>query len=72
LYLASDPRRFLENLTRGRGWSDRVLPQPALEAALDRILMVGGPERLNQLRDRAREIAPWRDRAPQSADDFLV
>jgi hypothetical protein len=58
LYLASDPRRFLENLTRGRGWSDRVLPQPALEAALDRILMVGGPKRLNQLRDHAREIAP--------------
>jgi hypothetical protein len=48
----------LENLTRGRGWSDRVLPQPTLEAALDRILMVGGPKRLNQLRDHAREIAP--------------
>ncbi len=58
LYLASDPRRFLENLTRGRGWTSRVLPQEALEAALDRILMVGGPKRLNQLRDHAREIAP--------------
>jgi hypothetical protein len=58
LYLASDPRRFSENLTRGRGWSDRVLPQSALEAALDRILMVGGPKRLNQLRDQAKEIAP--------------
>jgi hypothetical protein len=58
LYLASDPRRFLENLTRGRGWRDRVLSQPALEAALDRILMVGGAKRLNQLRDHAKEIAP--------------
>jgi hypothetical protein len=57
LYLASDPRRFLENLTRGRGWSDRVLPQMEIEAALDRILMVGGPKRLNQLRDHARELA---------------
>jgi hypothetical protein len=57
LYLASDPRRFLENLTRGRGWGHRVLPQQELEAALDRILMVGGPKRLNQLRDHAREIA---------------
>jgi hypothetical protein len=57
LYLASDPRRFLENLTRGRGWSRRVLPQKDVEAALDRILMVGGPRRLNQLRDQAREIA---------------
>jgi len=58
LYLASDPRRFLENLTRGRGWSHRVLPQKEAEAALDRILMAGGPRRLNQLRDQAREIAP--------------
>jgi hypothetical protein len=58
LYLAGDPRRFLENLTRGRGWNNRVLPQETLEAALDRILMVGGPKRLNQLRDHAREIAP--------------
>src|SRR3984885_15194927 len=58
LFLASDPRRFLENLTRGRGWSHRVLPQEDVEAGLDRILMVGGPRRLNQLRDHAREIAP--------------
>jgi hypothetical protein len=59
LYLASDPRRFLENLTRGRGWSHRVLPQEDVEAALDRILMVGGPRHLIQLRDHAREIAPF-------------
>lgn len=57
LYLASDPRRHLENLTRGRGWSNRVLPQQAVEESLDRILMVGGEHRLNQLRDQARAIA---------------
>lgn len=57
LYLSSDPRRHLENLTRGRGWSDRVLPQEAVEASLDRILMIGGEHRLNQLRDQAREIS---------------
>jgi hypothetical protein len=57
LYLASDPRRHLENLTRGRGWSERVLPQAAVEASLDRIMMVGGEHRLNQLRDQSREIA---------------
>jgi hypothetical protein len=56
-YLASDPRRYLENLTRGRGWSSHVLPQQSIEASLDRILMVGGKHRLNQLRDQAREIA---------------
>jgi hypothetical protein len=57
LYLASDPRRHLENLKRGRGWSSLVLPQESIEASLDRILMVGGKHRLNQLRDQAREIA---------------
>lgn len=57
LYLASDPRRYLENLTRGRGWPARVLPQQSLEASLDRVLMVGGQHRLNQLRDQAREVA---------------
>jgi hypothetical protein len=57
LFMASDPRRYLENLTRGRGWSARVLPQEAVEASLDRVLMVGGERRLNQLRDQAREVA---------------
>jgi hypothetical protein len=57
LFLASDPRRYLENLSRGRGWSAHVLPQEAIEAALDRMLMVGGERRLNQLRDQAREVA---------------
>lgn len=57
LYLSGDSRRHLENLTRGRGWSGRVLPQQAIEASLDRALMIGGERRLNQLRDEAREIA---------------
>lgn len=57
LFVSSDPRRYLENLTRGRGWSARVLPQEALEASLDRVLMVGGDRCLNQLRDQAREVA---------------
>ena len=57
LFMSSDPRRHLENLTRGRGWSARVLPQEAIEASLDRVLMMGGERRLNQLRDQAREVA---------------
>jgi len=57
LFISSDPRRYLENLTRGRGWSARVLPQEAIEASLDRVLTVGGERRLNQLRDQAREVA---------------
>jgi hypothetical protein len=58
LFLASEPRRYLENLTRGRGWSTRVLPQEELEVQLDRILMIGGEQKLDRLRDQAREIAP--------------
>ena len=57
LFLASDPRRHLENLTQGRGWSQRVLPQADIENSLDRVLMVGGEYRLNQLRDQARQLA---------------
>lgn len=57
LYLASDPRRYLDNLTVGRGWSERVLPQGDIESALDRILMVSGEHRLNQLRDEARDVS---------------
>lgn len=57
LYLASDPRRHLENLTRGRGWLDRVLPQNLIEESLDRVLIIGGEHRLKQLRDQAREVA---------------
>ena len=57
LFMSSDPRRYLENLTRGRGWSARVLAQEAIESSLDRVLMVGGERRLNQLRDQAREVA---------------
>lgn len=57
LFMSSDPRRHLENLTRGRGWSARVVPQDAIEASLDRVLMIGGERRLNQLRDQAREVA---------------
>jgi hypothetical protein len=57
LYLSSDPRRHLENLTRGRGWSDRVLPQEAIEESLDRVLMIGGERRLTQLREQAKDLS---------------
>ena len=51
LFLASEPRRFLENLSRGRGWSERVLPQQEVEAQLDKMLALRGEHRLNDLRD---------------------
>ena len=57
LYLASEPRRYLENLTRGRGWSERVLPQGEVENLLDKVLTLRGEDKLNALRDNARTLA---------------
>ena len=57
LFLASEPRRFLENLGRGRGWSQRVLQQHELETLLDKMLALRGEQRLNDLRDVCRELA---------------
>jgi len=57
LFLASEPRRFLENLGRGRGWSERVLPQQEVEVQLDKMLALRGEHRLNDLRDACRTLA---------------
>ena len=61
IFLASEPRRFLENLTRGRNWSDRVLPIQEIEVQLDRILALRGEHRLNALRDSCRTLASQLD-----------
>ncbi|MBE1159707.1 Fic family protein [Dyella acidiphila] len=65
LYMSGDPRRFLENFSRGRGVTARVLPQAELESRLDRLLMIGGERRLNQLRDQARDLAVRLDMGAQ-------
>jgi hypothetical protein len=57
LFLAGEPRRFLENLGRGRGWSERALPQPDIEVQLDKMLALRGEHRLNDLRDACRALA---------------
>jgi hypothetical protein len=67
LFLASEPRRFLENLGRGRGWSERVLPQQEVEVQLDRMLALRGEHRLNDLRDACRTLAGLLDMRPQFA-----
>lgn len=61
LYLASEPRRYLENLTRGRGWSARILPQGEVENLLDKVLALRGKHQLNSLRDHARSLAKTLD-----------
>lgn len=57
LFLASQPRWLLENLASGRGVSERVLSQEAIEAELDKILAVRGEHRFNQLRETCRTLA---------------
>lgn len=57
LFLASQPRWFLENMATGRGVSERVLPVEVLEAELDKILSIRGEHRFNQLRDACRTLA---------------
>jgi Fic/DOC family len=65
LFLASEPRRFLENLGRDRGWSARVLPQQELEAQLEKMLVLRGAHRLNDLRDSCRKLAAALDLMPE-------
>lgn len=67
LFLAGESRRFLENLSRGRGWSERVLPQQEVEVQLDKMLALRGEHRLNDLRDACRTLAALLDMTPQSA-----
>ncbi len=67
LFLASEPRRILENLSRRKGWSERVLPQQEIEVQLDKMLALRGESRLNGLRDTCRTLASALDMAPQFA-----
>jgi Fic/DOC family len=57
LFMASEPRRFLENLGRGRGWPRRTLPQQDIEVQLDKMLALRGQHRLNDLRDACHALA---------------
>jgi Fic/DOC family len=55
-HTSSLARALLENLS-ARAADPRCLPLAELEARLDRVLTVEGEAGLNQLRDRARELA---------------
>jgi hypothetical protein len=59
LYISSMPRSYLENMQRsGRALQvPKTLPKEVVETRLDRICQIHGEERLNQIRDHAREIA---------------
>jgi fido (protein-threonine AMPylation protein) len=59
LYVASEPRRFLENLqiTKKTGPDSKTLSIPQIEEKLDDILRIKGKEGLNSLRDKARDLS---------------
>lgn len=65
LVLASQPRWLLENLATGRAVAERVIPQETLETELDKILMIRGEHRFNQLRKVCRTLADNLDRTKE-------
>jgi hypothetical protein len=59
LFIASQPRAFLENIQRTRSGeaASKSIPRKKLEERLDRILRLRGEKALNTLRDDARRAA---------------
>jgi Fic family protein len=60
LYASQRARAFLENLqpSKNVSGSSKCLPISTIENKLEQIIRVNGKEELNNIRDRAREIAP--------------
>ncbi len=60
LYASQRARAFLENLQASKNvsGSSKCLPITAIESKLEQIIRVNGEEELNNIRDRASEIAP--------------
>src|SRR3990167_2319220 len=58
LFIASRERALLENLQPSRGPFTKSLPRKTIEAQLDKICRIKGVEALQQLRDKARQLAP--------------
>lgn len=60
LYVSQKARAFLENLqpSKNVSGSSKCLTLPQIEDKLEQIIRVNGEEELNNVRDRAREIAP--------------
>lgn len=58
LFVASEPRRLLENLVTGKGSNERATGRLAVESDLERILALRNERGLNAIREAARSIAP--------------
>ena len=60
LYISSEYRHMLENLQESRKTKDGVeknLPQAEIEERLERMILLGDENSLNEFRDKAREVA---------------
>lgn len=57
IFIASEARWLLENLSQGRGVAERVITQEEIERRLEKILNLRGEHRLNELRDSCRSLA---------------
>lgn len=57
IYVASEARGLLENLSQGRGLAERTLSQEQVEARLEKFLVLRGEHKLNDLRDQAKGVA---------------
>ena len=60
LNVSQRARAFLENLqpSKNVSGSSKNLPKPLLEDKLEQVFRINGEDELNNIRDRAREIAP--------------
>jgi hypothetical protein len=60
LYLSQQARAFLENFqqTRKEKEESKTLPREQLEEKLESLIRIKGESGLNELRDRARQLAP--------------
>jgi hypothetical protein len=60
LFASQRARAFLENLQASKNvsGSSKCLPITTIESKLEQIIRVNGEEEINNIRDRAREIAP--------------
>ena len=60
LFVASNERRILENLQKGRarnGSDSKCLPREVVENSLEKVLQINGEAGLNEFRDKARSIS---------------
>ncbi len=59
LFMSAMPRAYLENMQRSRSRSSasKTLPQQDIEARLDKVILIHGEDKLNELRDEARRVA---------------